>query len=524
MYETGNPVPSNKLEDLADDGLTLDELVVKTEGTTTDRLGRTRRVFQQILMDMGFQPLSGSFQTGATVTARNQALYDEVSHVFYAWGGTLPKVVLAGSTPATAGGIGAGAWSDKTDLTLRSEIGSYGLFVIEKSLGIDPGKLHLWVEGATSLATEYYLYTPNGKIYTGYAGVMPSVPTTTWFRCIPFGNSLLRQALGSYTGIVSDPSKWSDDDGTRLYIMPTDVVTTGTGGALKIFGDPYHIDDQNYRDLGIYFSQNQSGESGNYGNGVFWINSKTNGSYAGSNPPIGFSFQDGTYRAGYYVLAPHATLGKYTIHVVGYSHSEAVNSGRRTRQFINGDTVFQGRTALSGSAVEGIRWKNSGGTYGNIFGFSAVDNAAYLGSTTNPDDATGASDNLVRQVKQYSDLTLDNAGNYATGYVYDSTNHIQRRVGAQGLTQDAVSSGTTIDVSRKNAVKLSHASATNVTGFTSMKEGQEVTLIFDTALVTLVHSSTFIMKGNANITPAANDVIKLFVATTGGIMRAIQIE
>mgnify|MGYP000358354016 FL=1 len=79
MYNTGNPVPSAALEDMADNAQTFDALVTKTEGTTTDRLGRTRRVFQQIIMDMGFQPLSGSFQTGATITARNQTLYDEVS-------------------------------------------------------------------------------------------------------------------------------------------------------------------------------------------------------------------------------------------------------------------------------------------------------------------------------------------------------------------------------------------------------------------------------------------------------------
>lgn len=125
MYNTGNPVPSAALEDMTDNAQTFDALVTKTEGTTTDRLGNTRRVFQQILMDMGFQPLSGSFQTGATITARNQTLYDEVSHVFYAWGGTIPVggyIVQAGSTPATSGGIGAGAWSDKTDLMLRGEL------------------------------------------------------------------------------------------------------------------------------------------------------------------------------------------------------------------------------------------------------------------------------------------------------------------------------------------------------------------------------------------------------------------
>lgn len=125
MYNTGNEVPSSALEDMADNAQTFDALVTQTEGTTTDRLGNTRRVFQQILMDMGFQPLAGSFQTGAKITARNQTLYDEVSHVFYAWGGVIPVggyIIPAGSTPETAGGVSVGAWTDKTDLTLRGNL------------------------------------------------------------------------------------------------------------------------------------------------------------------------------------------------------------------------------------------------------------------------------------------------------------------------------------------------------------------------------------------------------------------
>lgn len=124
MYNTGNPVPSTALEDMADNAQTFDALVTQTEGTTTDRLGRTRRVFQQILMDMGFQPLSSSFQTGATITTRNQCLHDTSTGTFYSWNGALPKVVPAGSTPATAGGIGALLWVDRTDLMLRSYLAS----------------------------------------------------------------------------------------------------------------------------------------------------------------------------------------------------------------------------------------------------------------------------------------------------------------------------------------------------------------------------------------------------------------
>jgi hypothetical protein len=40
----------------------------------------------------------------------------------YSWAGAFPKVVAAGATPPTSGGIGAGAWVDRTDVTLRSDI------------------------------------------------------------------------------------------------------------------------------------------------------------------------------------------------------------------------------------------------------------------------------------------------------------------------------------------------------------------------------------------------------------------
>jgi len=49
---------------------------------------------------------------------------------------TFPKVVAAGATPATSGGIGAGAWVDRTDVTLRNELTSQagaGLIGFEQS-------------------------------------------------------------------------------------------------------------------------------------------------------------------------------------------------------------------------------------------------------------------------------------------------------------------------------------------------------------------------------------------------------
>lgn len=131
MYSTGNPVPSSALEDMADNAQVFDGLVTKTSGTVTDRLGNVRRPFQQIVTDMGFKPLSSSFQSGATITEYNQCLLDSSTGTFYSWNGALPKVVPAGSTPATAGGIGTLLWVDRTDLMLRSELESGGSTIPE---------------------------------------------------------------------------------------------------------------------------------------------------------------------------------------------------------------------------------------------------------------------------------------------------------------------------------------------------------------------------------------------------------
>lgn len=63
-----------------------------------------------------------TFSTGYTITDQRQCLLNIVDNNYYQWNGTLPKVVPAGSTPATSGGIGAGAWVDRTDASLRGDL------------------------------------------------------------------------------------------------------------------------------------------------------------------------------------------------------------------------------------------------------------------------------------------------------------------------------------------------------------------------------------------------------------------
>lgn len=64
--------------------------------------------------------LPGSFDTGVTVNTKNELVV--FTDGKYRWDGTLPKAVPAGSTPASTGGVGLGAWVSVGDASLRSDL------------------------------------------------------------------------------------------------------------------------------------------------------------------------------------------------------------------------------------------------------------------------------------------------------------------------------------------------------------------------------------------------------------------
>ncbi|HCL5891977.1 TPA: phage tail protein [Klebsiella pneumoniae] len=72
----------------------------------------------------GYVPAIGSFEQGSLLTQRFEVLLWESTDEYWRWDGVMPKVVVPGSTPATAGGTGKGKWIDVTDATLRANLGS----------------------------------------------------------------------------------------------------------------------------------------------------------------------------------------------------------------------------------------------------------------------------------------------------------------------------------------------------------------------------------------------------------------
>ncbi|AZS56816.1 hypothetical protein [Pectobacterium parmentieri] len=124
---TQNPVPSSDIRDHVFGGAKIDEFVTSIVNTYIDRLGSEHytakgltNLVKRIVSSLGLVPF-GTFENGATIENAVQAL-KAVDGNYYRWDGDFPKTIPPGSTPETTGGVGAGAWVNVTDLTLRENL------------------------------------------------------------------------------------------------------------------------------------------------------------------------------------------------------------------------------------------------------------------------------------------------------------------------------------------------------------------------------------------------------------------
>lgn len=128
---TQNPVPSEAAVDLKFNAGKIDEFVTSFLLEYTDRLGRQhltieglRDIVEKAIKEFGFITMD-SFEDGATLDNSSQVLRWENNGEYYRWDGSFPKVVPAGSTPASTGGIGAGAWVSIGDASARQLITTF---------------------------------------------------------------------------------------------------------------------------------------------------------------------------------------------------------------------------------------------------------------------------------------------------------------------------------------------------------------------------------------------------------------
>ncbi len=230
---TNLPVPSETPRDLKFNAGKIDEFVNSSVHAYTDRFGvqhwtiaGIQYTATQVILSLGFITMD-SFQAGATLTLPNQVLRDTSTGEYYRWDGAFPpggKVIPAGSTPASSGGVGIGAWLSVGDAVLRGQIsdpdGAEKYPELQMARWRDEGDIRGW--GAKS-----------GGVVDSYAAITAAI---AW--AVSTGNDLT--ASGVYrcsAGITLPTGRYSlNFTGSKL-IFDAGVsvaVTVGTAGS-----DPY---------------------------------------------------------------------------------------------------------------------------------------------------------------------------------------------------------------------------------------------------------------------------------------------
>lgn len=118
-FNTGNAIGSSDTRDLSDNAENFDIALGTLSATWIDRLGVTRDSFEGRLAKGSFYRV-GTFADGYTLTNMRQTL--EYDGNEYGWNGVFPKVVSAGSTPETSGGVSELAWVFRSDASLRADL------------------------------------------------------------------------------------------------------------------------------------------------------------------------------------------------------------------------------------------------------------------------------------------------------------------------------------------------------------------------------------------------------------------
>lgn len=81
-----------------------------------------REQWRRTLAEAGLTLVDGSFEEGATVSSKNDAVWYIAGGQCYTWGGTGTKTVPSESTPISTGGIGDSKWLSTGSDTLRSDL------------------------------------------------------------------------------------------------------------------------------------------------------------------------------------------------------------------------------------------------------------------------------------------------------------------------------------------------------------------------------------------------------------------
>lgn len=185
----------------------------------------TNTTLDGLFSDIGFKPADGSFEAGGTINHRWETLLYQADGQYYQWMGPLPKVVPAGSTPATTGGVDATHWVNQSDLTLRTDLAATtgaGLVGFNSASSYPTGTIGNFVDSAVNYSTpQMYGVEPNSSVSFG----------TALDAMFAAGGDIRFEKPGTY---ITDHSLILVS-GTRLWIGPGVTIKLANASNVPVF-------------------------------------------------------------------------------------------------------------------------------------------------------------------------------------------------------------------------------------------------------------------------------------------------
>lgn len=203
-----------------------------------------RSLLKRSCAEAGLNLVDGSFEEGASVTLKTQVVWQQATGKIFGWFQDGVKTISAGTTPETTGGIGTGAWVDRTDVTLMSELSANtGAALVGKSSGgtvqdlINQSELVTHTAASIPSLPHGYRVDINGQVVesdsNGYGGALNHLSVLSHHIGM-LNQSHSREYANSedqvvYTDNFSDLSGWVGSSGTVLQVSGGKVYGNGAG-------------------------------------------------------------------------------------------------------------------------------------------------------------------------------------------------------------------------------------------------------------------------------------------------------
>ena len=173
--------------------------------------------------------LVGNFDDGVTLKSKNQVIIQFIDGYArqFLWSGSFPKVVPAGSTPESSGGIGPGAWVSAGDTSLRGELNTAGDPIV------DPSRVRAFPVG--NLAQQMQFVTPEQYGAIGDGKLHPLSER--------YSSLAAAQTVYPFVTALTQSIDWAA-------CQKADNLNRGVNPIHVHFYKSYHLGD-NYLELGI---------------------------------------------------------------------------------------------------------------------------------------------------------------------------------------------------------------------------------------------------------------------------------